>query len=88
MDYVYANTYVQNLLTLKILRVPIRACATHACMRLKKSKYSQKIKKMSHLEGLFSSERNPGRWFVCTASQKPPVQTWWRVMSETETKGE
>lgn len=44
--------------------------------------------KVSHLEGLFSSERNPGQWFVCTASQRPPVQTWWRVMSETGRQSE
>lgn len=52
------------------------------------SKHSLKITKVSHLEGLFSSERNPGLWFVCTASQRTPVQTWWRVMSETERQKE
>lgn len=40
---------------------------------------------VSHLEGLFSSEKNPDQWSVCTASQRPPAQTWWRLMSRTET---
>ncbi len=63
-------------------------CLTHASvLSLWTSKPSRKTMKVSHLEGLFFSERNPGRWFVCTASQRPPVRTSWRVMSETETKG-
>lgn len=61
----------------------LSVCNAHVCTESLNEGLSWKITKVSHLEGLFSLERNPGQWFVCTASQRPPAQTWWRVTSET-----
>lgn len=62
-------------------------CACFAVAKYKTSAHPSEIMKVSHLAELSSSGRNPDRLFVCTVSQRPPGQTWWRVMS-TADKGE
>lgn len=76
------NAFPLCFIYLTSLHLAVCPCATRMCTGTLNEGLSWKITKVSHLEGLFSLERNPGQWFVCTAFQRPPAQTWWRVTSE------